>query len=89
MMYDALYLAIRNLSTFQPYENNELVWPTWIGNVIAESIPPLDEFYINWRKDSKKIIIVFTDEPGQSYLMPILKTVGLNYNFHPQGIKIF
>jgi len=79
MMYDALYLAIRNLSTFQPYKNDELVWPTWIGNVIAESIPPLDEFYIDWRKDSKKIIIVFTDEPGQSYLMP-MSMIGKTYN---------
>jgi hypothetical protein len=79
MMYDALYLAIRNLSTFQPYENDKLVWPTWIGNVIAESIPPLDEFYIDWRKDSKKIVIVFTDEPGQSYLMPT-SMIGKTYN---------
>ena len=79
MLYDALYLSIRNLSSFLPYQWEELLWPVWVGNVIDESVPPLDEFYIQWREKSKRVIIVFTDEPGQSFLMPSSK-VGKTYN---------
>ena len=79
MLYDALYLSIRNLSSFLPYQWDELLWPVWVGNVIDESVPPLDEFYIKWREKSKRIIIVFTDEPGQSFLIPASK-VGKSYN---------
>ena len=79
MLYDALYLSLRNISYFLPYQWEELMWPVWVGNVIDESIPALDEFYVNWREESKKIIIVFTDEPGQSFLIPASK-VGKSYN---------
>ena len=79
MLYDALYLSIRNISPFLPYQWEELLWPVWIGNVIDESVPALEEFYVNWRENSKKIIIVFTDEPGQSFLIPASK-VGKSYN---------
>lgn len=79
MLYDALYLSLRNISTFLPYDIGELLWPVWVGKVIDESVPPLEDFYVNWRKNSKKIIIVFTDEPGQSFLIPESE-VGKSYN---------
>jgi len=79
MLYDALYLSLRNLSLYLPYENDQLLWPTWIGDVLEESDPPIEDFYINWRDDSKKIIIVFTDEPGQSFLIP-KSELGKSYN---------
>ncbi len=79
MLYDALYLSLRNISAFLPYQWEELLWPVWVGNVIDESDPPLDEFYVDWRANSKKIVIVFTDEPGQSFLIPASK-VGKSYN---------
>tara|TARA_R110001583_G_scaffold47779_1_gene149653 strand:- start:714 stop:1916 length:1203 start_codon:yes stop_codon:yes gene_type:complete len=79
MLYDALYLSLRNISSFLPYQWEELLWPVWVGNVIDESVPPLDEFYVDWRENSKKVVIVFTDEPGQSFLMPASK-VGKSYN---------
>ena len=79
MLYDALYLSLRNISSFLPYQWEELLWPVWVGNVIDESVPELNDFYVNWREDSKKIIIVFTDEPGQSFLIPASK-VGKSYN---------
>ena len=79
MLYDALYLSLRNISSFLPYQWEELLWPVWVGNVIDESVPPLEDFYIDWRKDSRRVIIVFTDEPGQSFLIPASK-VGKSYN---------
>ena len=79
MLYDALYLSLKNLSAYQPYENDELLWPTWVGNVIDISYPPLDEFFVSWRPLSKKVIIIFTDEPGQSFLFP-KSMIGKSYN---------
>ena len=79
MLYDALYLAIRNISLFLPYENDILLWPTWVGEVFSESVPPLADFKISWRENSKKIIVVFTNEVGQSFLFPLSKK-GKSYN---------
>tara|TARA_B100000131_G_scaffold323267_1_gene381201 strand:- start:11773 stop:12969 length:1197 start_codon:yes stop_codon:yes gene_type:complete len=79
MLYDGLYLAIRNISTFLPYKDDTLLWPTWIGDVFAESVPPLEDFKINWRTHSKKVIIIFTNEIGQSFLFPKSK-IGKSYN---------
>ena len=79
MLYDALYLSIRNISLFLPYENDTLLWPTWIGNVFSESVPPIEDFSISWRGESKKVIIVFTNEIGQSFLFPLSKK-GKSYN---------
>lgn len=79
MLFDALYLSLRNISDFLPYEAEELLWPVWVGKVIDESIPPIEDFYVSWRKDSTKVIVVFTDEPGQSFLMPASE-VGKSYN---------
>jgi len=79
MLYDALYLSLRNIASFLPYQWDELLWPVWIGNVIDESIPPIEDFYVNWRENSKKIVVVFTDEPGQSFLIPASE-VGKTYN---------
>jgi len=79
MLYDALYLSIRNISSFLPYSGEELLWPVWVGNVIDESVPPLADFFVAWRENSKRVIVVFTDEPGQSFLIPESK-VGKTYN---------
>jgi hypothetical protein len=79
MLYDALYLSIRNLSLFLPYENDNLLWPTWIGNVFAESVPKIEEFVIDWRKKSKKVIVILTNEIGQSFLFPESQK-GKSYN---------
>ena len=34
------------------------------------SIPEIPEFIINWRPNAHHVIIVFTDEPGDSYMSP-------------------
>ena len=71
MMLDALYLSILNLATPMdaPYLLIDLAWHTsW--NVF--STPTLDQFSMNWREDANHVIVVFTDEPVQSYLDPML-----------------
>ena len=37
---------------------------------INQSVPELKQFKINWRPNSKRVIIVFTDERGQTYTDP-------------------
>jgi hypothetical protein len=69
MLYDALYMSIWNISSTLPYSIGDLEW-TDIGTAIDESVPPIDDFKVSWRPESKRVIIVFTDEPGQSYTFP-------------------
>ena len=42
--------------------------PQWANRI--DSIPSLQDFVVTWRQDSDKVIIVFTDEEDQSYLVP-------------------
>ena len=65
MLYDALFLSIRNLvpeGLLPPVE--PLLWDG------ANSNPDINNWNINWRPDAKHVIIVFTDEEGQSYTEP-------------------
>lgn len=77
MTYDAVYLAIHNIVAAANlyYSPQDLNWnisgalaPGW--GYVNESEPPLDQFEINWRNDAHRVIILFTDEIGQSYLHP-------------------
>ena len=70
MLYDALYLSIRNIATVLPYGVGDLLWPVNVGQAIDESIPAIDDFHIEWRPKAKRVVIVFTDEPGQSFTIP-------------------
>jgi len=71
--YDAIYLSIHNLvsQAALPYLVTDLKWIElgW-GGAIGESIPPKEQWNISWRNDAKHVIILFSDEEGQSYLVP-------------------
>ena len=65
MLYDAVYLSILNL--LDPADI--LMTPqSWDQNITSD--PSLGSFKINWREDANHVVIVFTDEDGQSYLKP-------------------
>tara|TARA_R110000824_G_scaffold67377_2_gene174459 strand:+ start:12243 stop:14402 length:2160 start_codon:yes stop_codon:yes gene_type:complete len=71
--YDAIYMAIHNLvgAGSLPYELSDLTWASpWGWSTPAESIPPKDTWSISWREDAKHVIILFSDEEGQTYLEP-------------------
>jgi len=77
MTNDAIYLAIYNIvdAANLSYSPQELNWKTSASGltgwgIVGESIPPLDQFEVNWRDDANRVIILFTDEHGQSYLYP-------------------
>ena len=65
MLYDALFLSIRNLVDPLAFPPFPMFWDEDIT-----STPGLDNFVINWREDANHVVILFTDEPGQSYLGP-------------------
>jgi len=75
MTYDAIYMSIWNLvgQNALPYPISDLKWyPAASWGSTPSSIPSLDQWKINWRDDAKHVIIVFTDENGQSYLNPTI-----------------
>ena len=73
MLLDAVYLAARNIS---PAANVDLASTTWWRN--TSSRPEKENFNINWRPNSARIIIVFSDEAEQSYLRDINDPEGPN-----------
>mgnify|MGYP002863447723 CR=1 FL=1 len=72
--YDAIYMAIHNLIGPQdlPYALSDLEWkgPYSWSNSPIDSSPPKDTWKISWRNDAKHVIILFSDEEGQTYLEP-------------------
>jgi len=63
MLRDAVYLSLRNLSG-----EVDLAGRDWVQGIGSE--PRLNEFVINWRPGTDRIIIVFSDEASQSFLEP-------------------
>lgn len=65
MFKDALLLAVRSISGNIDYDFNTAVWSNRTG-----SIPELQDFKINWRPNADRIIVLFTDEHDQTFLVP-------------------
>ncbi|OUW00031.1 MAG: hypothetical protein CBD16_07100 [Betaproteobacteria bacterium TMED156] len=63
MLLDAVYLAVRNISAAANIDIADTVWWRNTG-----SIPEKENFFINWRPTSERIVIIFSDEVEQSYL---------------------
>ena len=69
MIYDAVYLSIQNLvdPVNLPVNTAGLAW-----NGVGDSVPPIPQFNINWRPDAHHVVIVFSDEEGQTYTQPAI-----------------
>jgi len=77
MILDAIYLSVHNITSSLNHLISSLEWAglsgsSGIGSKVIESVPPLQSFNISWRPAADRIIIVFTDEGPQSYLVPQL-----------------
>ena len=73
MMIDAIYLSMYNLAGgAAPFPLSSLNWNSSKG--VTSSVPTIDQFKINWRAESKRVIILFTDERPQSYFTEPLTT---------------
>jgi len=66
MLLDAIYLAVRNISAAA---NVDIANTVWSGN--TGSIPEKENFTVNWRPTSDRIVIVFSDEEEQSFLREV------------------
>ena len=67
MLLDAIYLALQNISGNAPID---LAASSWGGFGVGESVPSKDQFNISWRPGADRVIVVFSDEKPQSYLIP-------------------
>ena len=70
MLYDAIYFIIQDLipqgNEPQNYvAKNQLLW-----NNSVTSTPPIPAFNVSWREDAHHVIVVFSDEVGQSFTVP-------------------
>lgn len=75
MLLDAIYLSVAGLSSTLPMNIDGFQWAGVVGIFpydVSESIPPIKDFKLNWRPEADRIIIVFSDEYPQSYLVPEL-----------------
>jgi hypothetical protein len=72
MLRDAIYLSLETISGNLPYDVSMARWSDGLG-MATGSIPPLQQFKINWRDDADRIIIVFSDENDQTFLTPGLE----------------
>ena len=68
MLLDALYLSILELTppALLPNGHQGIEWDRTVG----QCVPALPDFRINWRDDTKRVVIIFSDEGAQSYLIP-------------------
>ena len=64
MLLDAMLIAIHNIA-LPMLDMSGYEWSTGVS-----SNPELEYFYVNWREDAEKLIIVFSDEEPQSFLIP-------------------
>ncbi len=65
MLKDAMLLSVRSISGNINYDFNSSTWANRIS-----SVPELSQFKVTWRSNADRIMVVFTDEFDQSYLVP-------------------
>ncbi len=69
-MHDLLYLSIHNLVPFGnlPHQIDVLGYNYPMGGDVYMLIPDVQDFEIDWRNDSNKVVIVISDEFMDSHL---------------------
>ena len=72
MLKDALMLSVRNITSRMSYDLNSAQWANRVN-----SVPELSSFKVNWRSGADRIIVVFTDEYDQTFLVPTVDDAAL------------
>ena len=65
MLKDAMLLSVRSISGNLNYDFNSAVWANRVG-----SVPDLQSFKVTWRTNTDRVIVVFSDEHDQTFLVP-------------------
>ena len=73
MLLDAVFLSLRNISANIVHnpENSR-----WVSG--TESQPALADFFVDWRPDARRVIIVFSDETERSFMRPANTIYNIN-----------
>ena len=74
MLLDAIYISVHNITSTlpQPMSNFSFGQAGGAGTEVVDSLPPLQNFDVSWRSGADRIVIVFSDEVPQSYMVPEL-----------------
>jgi hypothetical protein len=88
-IYDLIYLSLWNLAP-----TSALPWPISDLSFLEDfgswnetyTDPKPQDFEINWRDDAQHVVIVFTDEPGQSYIS-MLEQINVLSSLYHEGIS--
>ena len=88
-IYDLIYLSLWNLAptSVLPWPISDLSFLEELGswyNTFTDPKP--QDFKINWRNDAQHVVIVFTDEPGQSYIS-MLEQINVLSSLYHEGIS--
>ena len=88
-IYDLIYLSLWNLApaSVLPWPISDLSFLEDLGswnNTFTDPKP--QDFKINWRDDAQHVVIVFTDEPGQSYIS-MLEQINVLSSLYHEGIS--
>ena len=67
---DAIYLSLQNIIGSEIFDVGSAAWYSGYADISSE--PEKENWIINWREDAKRVIITFTDEEPQSYLIPTM-----------------
>ena len=84
MLKDAMLLSVRSLSGNIDYDLSSATWANRVG-----SVPELSQFKINWRSGADRVMIVFTDEYDQSYLVRVRDEVLVNALSSTPNLKTY
>jgi len=88
-IYDIIYLSLWNLAppSALPWPISDLSFLENFGTIYnVYSDPAPQNFEINWREDAQHVVIVFTDEAGQSYLS-MLEQLNVLSSLYHEGIS--
>ena len=72
MLLDALLIAIHNI-VGPMLDMSGYEWKFGVN-----SAPELEYFYLNWRDNTEKLIILFSDEEPQTFLEPSVTSIQLS-----------
>ena len=95
MLYDAIYLALASLvdPLLLPYTLSEIIWEQPNSNMILYSDPAIPNFVLSWRgspKPANRVVVLFTDEKGQSYTEPeITNEILLKLQGNVKDLSVF
>ena len=95
MLYDAIYLALASLvdPLLLPYALSEIIWKQPNSNMVLYSDPAIPNFILSWRgspKPAKRVVVLFTDEKGQSFTEPeITNEILLKLQGNVKDLSVF